>query len=146
MSATILSILAWTVAAPAAPPAAYCIELEVEHVRNAEGQLWVAVFADEEAYETNGDTAILTQVPAAKGTVAVELCGLAAGRYAISVFHDENASGDLDTTRIGIPREGYGFSRNVRGVAGLPAFDRVAIELSGDAPRRAETIRLQYLL
>jgi len=37
------------------------------------------------------------------------------GKYAVSVFHDENSNGKLDTNFLGIPREGVGASNNAKG-------------------------------
>jgi len=44
------------------------------------------------------------------------------GQYAIKVFHDENANGELDINFLGIPKESYGFSNHARGRFGPPPF------------------------
>ena len=36
------------------------------------------------------------------------------GTYALTVIHDENMNGKLDTNRLGIPTEGYGFSNDAK--------------------------------
>jgi len=36
------------------------------------------------------------------------------GTYALVVIHDENMNGKLDTNWVGIPKEGYGFSNDVK--------------------------------
>jgi len=51
------------------------------------------------------------------------------GEYAIKAFHDENANGELDTNFIGIPREAYGFSNNVRSL-GMPDYEKVKFDFS----------------
>jgi len=85
--------------------------------------------------------AIMQTIP---GTVRELLFrSLPPGRYALAVFHDENANRKLDTF-LGVPREGFGFSRNPTIRFGAPRFDKVTIEL---APGFARTsVRLQYLL
>src|SRR5574338_691219 len=65
------------------------------------------------------------------------------GRYAVSVFHDENANQKLDTL-VGIPKEGFGFSRNPVIRFGPPRFDKVSIELAPGFTRTS--VRMQYLL
>jgi uncharacterized protein (DUF2141 family) len=65
------------------------------------------------------------------------------GRYALSVFHDENSNRKLDTI-VGIPKEGFGFSRNPVIRFGPPRFDKVSIELSPGFTRTS--VRMQYLL
>jgi len=44
------------------------------------------------------------------------------GSYAVSLIHDENSNGKLDTS-MGIPKEGYGFSRDAAVMFGPPKFD-----------------------
>ena len=50
------------------------------------------------------------------------------GTYALAVIHDENTNGQLDTDWLGIPTEGYGFSKMQKPCSGPlrslpPAFD-----------------------
>jgi uncharacterized protein (DUF2141 family) len=70
------------------------------------------------------------------------LTGLAPGPYAVSLFHDANSNNKLDTF-VGIPREGYGFSRNPGFRPRAPRFDETRIEVSG---RASTTISLRYIL
>jgi len=122
-----------------------CVEVVVEKVRSADGVVRVALFADEASYEATENARHLEAIPAAEGAVRTRICGLPAGCYALSVFHDANANAELDTNRIGIPREGYGFSNGVRGRTGPPAFAKVAFDLAAGGSR-TETIRLLYWL
>jgi len=46
--------------------------------------------------------------------------------YAVSVFHDENYNGKLDTNLLGIPREGVGASNDARGNFRPPKFGAAA--------------------
>ncbi|MCH8568181.1 MAG: DUF2141 domain-containing protein [Balneolales bacterium] len=55
-----------------------------------------------------------------------------AGLWAVRIFHDENKNGKLDTNFLGMPREGYGFSNNVRGRFGPPSFDSRLFEARSD--------------
>lgn len=50
------------------------------------------------------------------------------GIYAVSAFHDVNNNGKLDTTIIGIPKEGYTFSG---GKKTFPSFSNSSFELRG---------------
>ncbi|MFC3174953.1 DUF2141 domain-containing protein [Novosphingobium bradum] len=77
------------------------------------------------------------------GTVSFDFGPLAPGRYAVSLFHDENANGKLDTMLM-IPREGFGFSRDARVHFGPPRFDAAAFAMSA-APLHL-AIRMRYLM
>lgn len=65
------------------------------------------------------------------------------GDYAISIIHDENGNGRLDTF-AGIPREGVGFSRNPVLRFGAPRFESARFSIGG-APVRQD-IRVKYFL
>lgn len=80
-------------------------------------------------------------VPASE-TVELDFGHLPKGRYAISLFHDENANGRLDK-RLMMPREGYGFSRNAPVRLGPPSFASAAFPL--DAADEHQTIRMRYI-
>ena len=145
--AALAAPLAW-VATPATRAAAdegYCVDFSVEKVRSGDGVLWVALFADEDAYKNNGPTALLEEVPVTEGTTEVRFCGLSAGTFSMSVFHDENHNGDLDMNRIGAPTEGFAFSGNPPLLAGKPRFKKIAFELGEDTPTHTESVRLRYL-
>lgn len=73
----------------------------------------------------------------------IDFKGVSPGRYALAIFHDENANLKLDKF-LGIPKEGFGFSRNPVVRFGPPQFDKVSMDL---APGFARTsVRMQYLL
>jgi uncharacterized protein (DUF2141 family) len=61
---------------------------------------------------------------------AVVLTNLDPGQYAIILFHDENGNGKLDKNALGVPTEPYGFSNNVRGFLGPPAFEEAIMEVN----------------
>ena len=73
----------------------------------------------------------------------LRLTGVTPGRYAVSVFHDQNSNAKLDTF-LGVPREGFGFSRNPVIRFGAPKFDSVGIDLIPGFTRT--DVRMQYLL
>lgn len=74
---------------------------------------------------------------------AIRFDALPVGGYAIAVIHDENANAKLDTL-MGIPREGFGFSRNPAIHFGPPKFGAARFAL--DAAGTQQDIRMRYLL
>lgn len=69
--------------------------------------------------------------------------GVAAGDYAVSVFHDENANGKLDRNLVGIPKEGVGASNDAVEKVGPPKFDDARFAYKGG--QQTLTIHLKYL-
>jgi uncharacterized protein (DUF2141 family) len=66
---------------------------------------------------------------AKRGGTVVVFRGVRPGRYAVMAFHDENNDGQLGRTSIGVPSEGYGFSRDAKGKAGPPTFEQAAVNV-----------------
>lgn len=82
------------------------------------------------------------KVPAAQAA-DLRFTGLPSGNYAIALIHDENGNNKLDTM-FGIPREGFGFSRNPAIRFGPPRFDSAQFVVSSGEV--GETVRVKYML
>lgn len=106
------------------------LTIEVRGIERPEGSLFVAVYASEETFLKKPLTGF--RVEAKDSTVRIPCQGLPAGSYAISVFHDANGNGRLDTGTYGIPLEKYGFSNDAEGVMGPPAYKDCRFELKAD--------------
>ena len=114
----------------------------VQGVRSSDGQVACALFASAEGFPSEQDKALVGQVLVAKaGTVEFEFEGVPHGRYAISVLHDENNNGRLDTNLLGMPREGYGVSGNAFRRFGPPRYPEALIDLG---PGAAVVIPMRY--
>lgn len=140
-----LAALAPAMALAGAAPASGSgqLDLTFSHLRSAKGVLLVCITADPDYFPDcshDPDKHFLT-VPAGKPVLKVT--GLPAGRYAVSVHHDENGNGKLDTF-AGIPKEGIGFSRNPTIGFGPPGFDKVALTIGPGVT--AQTVRMRYFL
>ena len=64
-----------------------------------------------------------------------------AGDYAVTLFHDENGNGKFDRNWLGLPKEGYAFSNNVRPVFSPPSFKAAAFDYAGGDLWRTITMR-----
>jgi len=120
------------------------LELTIAGARSAEGRVMVALFNDAEGFgkmlEAKRVAAAILPIDGA--TARLTISGLAPGRYAISVIHDQNGNGKLDTNMVGLPTEGYGFSRDARGAMGPPSFEAAAFDLPTTGAK--QTIKLGY--
>lgn len=54
------------------------------------------------------------------------------GVYAISLYHDENDNGKMDTNFMHIPKEDYGCSNNAKGFMGPPKWEDAKFELKNE--------------
>jgi uncharacterized protein (DUF2141 family) len=132
---------AWTLLAGATPIGR--LELEVAKLRSDKGTLRICVTADPQNFPkcVNDTRALRRNLPATARATRFE--GLPAGDYAVAVIHDENGNKKLDTA-LGIPREGFGFSRNPAIGFGPPSFTAARFRVNdGD---EEQTIKMRYLL
>ncbi|MBI3772529.1 MAG: DUF2141 domain-containing protein [Gammaproteobacteria bacterium] len=68
------------------------------------------------------------------GSATINFPNLAYGKYAVSVFHDENGNGKLDHNVFRFPAESFGFSNNFHlGLfSGFPSFEKLQFPFSAD--------------
>ena len=113
-----------------APALALDLTVIVEGIDPARGPLMIGLFDRADLF----DRAPATQDRAAAGLrvepggarLSVTLAGLPPGRYAAAVFQDSDRNGALDTNRLGIPTEPYGFS--AKAGFGRPSFEAASAD------------------
>jgi len=108
------------------------IRVEIGGLRNDKGQVVCSIYSSADGFPKIGDKAVtIVKSPISNGHAVCEFRGLKPGTHAVSVFHDENSNGKLDTNFMGIPREGVGASNNAKGHFGPPKFDAAKFSFSG---------------
>ena len=90
----------------------------------------VSLASSREIFESDDRADQVARLPVASGQVTTAFEGLAAGEYAIKVFHDVNENERLDIGWRG-PEEPYGFSNDATGFMGPPDFDDAKFEFDG---------------
>jgi len=119
------------------------LAVDVSHMRSAKGMVRVCLTADPDNFPACVDDARATTRSIPATMTSIHFDGLPHGNYAVAVIHDENNNHKLDTF-AGIPREGFGFSRNPSVTFGPPRFAAARFTLSSDADR--QQVRMRYLL
>ena len=118
--------------------AAADLTVRIEHVRNSEGIISIALYDAKDRFLADGAAVRSADVHAVQGETPVTFRDLPPGEYAAAVFHDENASGQFDTNFIGLPEEGYGFSNRAKAGFGPPSFDEAAVIVTSQAQTEVE--------
>ena len=80
-------------------------------------------------------------IKAAKTPIHYDFVSVPAGTYAVAAFHDANGDGKLNTM-MGMPTEGFAFSRNPKMRPRAPRFNEASFENNG---RPLEPLRMKYL-
>jgi uncharacterized protein (DUF2141 family) len=116
-------------------------EVTVTGINDTKGTIRVGLFSSEEEFLEN---AVYGEVVKATGSkVTVVFNSLPPGQYGISVIHDENENGELDSNFMGIPKEGFGFGNNAMGMFGPPSFKEASIKI--DPTHQTHEIKLKYM-
>jgi uncharacterized protein (DUF2141 family) len=120
------------------------VDAGVSGLRSQKGQILVCLTTHADHFPNCQDDpqAHRLKVPTAQAG-SIRFTGLPAGLYAIALIHDENSNNKLDTL-FGIPREGFGFSRNPTIRFGPPKF--VAAQFSVTSGQVGETVNVKYML
>lgn len=124
--------------APVAP-----LEIDVAKLRSGKGLLQICLTSDPDNFPACIDDAhaLTRSIPATQTSISFDALPL--GNYAAAVIHDENRNKKLDTM-LGIPREGFGFSRNPAIGFGPPRFSAARFKLDDDGGK--QRINMRYLL
>lgn len=121
------------------------LTVSITGLRGSKGNVLVQLWDGPEGFPTKGnDKYKLVAVPAATalhGTLTTTF-EIAPGSYAVSIMHDENGNGKMDTNLIGIPKEGYGASNNVVTHLHAPSFDQARFQVP--ARGQAVSIAMHY--
>lgn len=118
------------------------LTVKVTGLRAPDGVVRLALYNVPEEYP-RGEKLDSAEVPADGDAVEHVFTGLAPGRYALAVYHDENGNGEFDQGTFGIPKEGYAFSNGAPpGLTGPPSFRQAAIEVNGS--HTTEVIELRH--
>ncbi|WP_462152973.1 DUF2141 domain-containing protein [Pseudoalteromonas xiamenensis] len=125
------------------------LTVRIENVQNTDGKLLVLLHDNSESYYADDNVkkngaryfamkAVVPQTP----TTLVQFKDIPAGRYAVSVVHDEDDDGKLDRMVfpfLGMPSEPYALSNNTYNTFSKGDFEAALVTV--DAPQ--STIALQ---
>lgn len=98
------------------------VTLSVGGIESDKGRLLIWLYDREDAFPKADRAARRFAVAIEGKKVDFEIPALAPGEYALSVVHDENDNGRLDSNLIGIPKEPVGVSNNAKGSFGPPKW------------------------
>ncbi len=117
--------------------AASTLTVRMTGIRNAKGNLHVKLSHDSKPVQMRE-----VEIDAKTLTAQAVFDRLPYGVYAVSLFHDENKNGLLDSNFLRIPKEGYGFSNNPSKRFGLPKYEETTFMLC--QPQYTTEIKLVY--
>ena len=119
------------------------VTAEVENFKNNDGICKACIFQSASSFEKMEAFQCVNATVKDKRAV-LTFSGLPDGSYAIFVFHDVNRNNKMDNNFLGIPKEGYGASKNKLPFAAAPKFTENKFVLSNNSTVQLK-IRLRNL-
>ena len=110
------------------------LEIDINGLKSNSGKVMVALL------DETGSSVDQKMASPDKMSCQVSFGDLKSGTYAVRYFHDENENGELDTGIFGIPKEGYGFSNNARGMMGPPDLEEMLFRVDGNSSMKLTTV------
>ena len=128
----------------ASPPPSAELEIAISGLRNQSGAVMLCLTQRGERHylACAKDPARIERVVPSNAAGAIRIAGVEPGVYTLLVIHDENRNGKLDKM-LGVPREGFGFSRNPALRMGPPHYGDVHFAVAGHSQ---QAVKLKYLL
>lgn len=119
-------------------PASGKLSVSVSGMRSDSGVVRCGLYASADGFRQPGREQSGVAAKPNGGQATCVFSGLAAGTYAIAVFHAEQNETQIEYGMFGKPKQGFGFSRNPATTFGPPSFEAASFSYSGGN----ETVRV----
>ena len=102
------------------------LEMEINNLKSNKGPLYIRIL------DENENPVIVGTSPVFNYSSRISFDSISPGKYAIQFFHDENENQKMDFNLIGIPKEKFGSSNDVKPILGPPKFEKMLFEIYED--------------
>ena len=100
------------------------LEIKINNLESNKGPIYIRILDENENPVIVGTSTVINY------SAEISFDSISPGKYAIQFFHDENENQKMDFNLIGIPKEKFGSSNNVKPVLGPPKFEKMLINLN----------------
>ena len=109
------------------------LKVLITGLHSSNGSVLVSLFNEGGGFPSQAKKAFKKEkINIVGGIASATIKDIPPGTYAIAVLHDENNNLEMDTRLFGLPKEGYGFSNNAKGLFGPPSFKDARFAFSPD--------------
>ena len=100
------------------------LEIQINNLESNKGPIYIRILDENQNPVIVGTSTVINY------SAEISFDSISPGKYAIQFFHDENENQKMDFNLIGIPKEKFGSSNNVKPVLGPPKFEKMLINLN----------------
>ena len=105
------------------------LTIKIENIEVLEGDIRIGVFDTSGNFLKEGFTFKKYKIAVENNTETIIIDDLPQGEYAFMLYHDKNADGELNRNFLGIPKEPFAFSNNVKPKFAKPVFEECKFSL-----------------
>ena len=105
------------------------LTLKITNILDYTGEMQIAIYDKKENFPKKGLEFKNVILQVQDSILEYTFKDLPKGEYAIAVFHDKNSDGKCNRNLLGIPKEGYGFSNNIKPKLSVPSFKKTKFSL-----------------
>lgn len=98
------------------------LAIKISNIEKIKGEIKVGVFNTETNFLKEGHAIKNYSVKVENNTAVLTITDLPKGEYAITMYHDQNSDNECNRNFIGIPKEPYGFSNNIKPKMSAPKY------------------------
>ena len=98
------------------------LTLNISNIKSFQGELIIGVFNNEAMFLKDGAAFKNYTIVVNEASETIVIKNLPKGDYAISLYHDKNSDNECNLNFLGIPKEGYGFSNNIKPKFSAPSY------------------------
>ena len=102
------------------------LEMEINNLESNKGPIYIRIL------DENENPVIVGTSPVINYSSEISFDSIFPGKYAIQFFHDENENQKMDFNLIGIPKEKFGSSNDVKPILGPTKFEKMLFEIYQD--------------
>ena len=138
-----ISMLGVITVSPEAHAGKSSLAVTIDGLKNKDGQVCLSLFSQSQGFPDRQDRTVAVKcIRSSDVSRGVNFVNLDPGSYAVALCHDANLDGKMNTGFLGIPKEGFGFSRNPRIINAPPSFQDAVILVLGQSNIQ---IKVNYL-
>ena len=100
------------------------LEIKINNLESNKGPIYIRILDENENPVIVGTSSVVNY------SSKISFDSISPGKYAIQFFHDENENQKMDFSIIGIPKEKFGSSNDVKPVLGPPKFEKMLFNLT----------------
>ncbi|CAM4111415.1 DUF2141 domain-containing protein [Flavobacterium antarcticum] len=106
------------------------LTIKISNIEKIKGEIKVGIFNTDTHFLKEGYALKNYSVKVENNTAILTITDLPKGEYAVTMYHDQNSDNECNKNFIGIPKEPYAFSNNIKPKMSAPKYKDCKFDLS----------------